>query len=393
MQLGRHHLTYCLNVHPGESWAETFETIRTRAMAVRDAVAPGERFGLGLRISALAAEELLAGAGALDALKQFLDDSNCYAFTINGFPFGQFHETAVKHNVYQPDWREQARVDYTLKLAEILAAILPEGVNGSISTVPCSYKTWITTDDDVRAMVANLCEVAAACDELLTRTGRCVTIALEPEPDCYLETTAEAIAFFTGPLRSMGLAYLAETCGLNADVAEAILRKQIGLCFDTSHQAVEFEEFAASINALQDAGITIAKFHLSSALEVSGEATDALEPFVEPVYLHQTKVRKPDGTVDSYADLPDALAAGSASADETWRVHFHMPLFWAGDGPLRSTQRLLAEAMDAILAVDCEHLEIETYTFGVLPEFLAASDLPVALAQEYRWVLAQLPPR
>ncbi len=247
MQLGSHHLTYCLNVHPGEGWAETFENIRTRAMAVREIVAPGERFGLGLRISALAADELLAETGAIEAFKQFLDDADCYAFTINGFPFGQFHETAVKHKVYQPDWREQARVAYTLKLAEILAAVLPEGVSGSISTVPCSYKAWIKTDDDMRAMVANVCDVAVACDELLARTGRCVTIALEPEPDCYLETTDDAIAFFTGPLREMGKAYLAETHSLDADAAEAILRKHIGLCFDTSHQAVEFEDLAASV--------------------------------------------------------------------------------------------------------------------------------------------------
>jgi sugar phosphate isomerase/epimerase len=393
MQVGRHHLTYCLNVHPGESWAETFENIRTRAMAVRDAIAPAERFGLGLRISAQAADELLAEPGGLETFRQFLDEANCYAFTINGFPFGQFHETAVKHKVYQPDWREQSRVDYTIKLAEILAALLPEGVNGSISTVPCSYKSWIETNDDVMAMVTNLCEVAVACDALLARTGRCITIALEPEPDCYLETTDEAIAFFTGPLRRLGLRYLAGRHSFDLDVAEAILRKHIGLCFDTSHQAVEFESFADSIAALQAAGVTIAKFHLSSALEVTGDATAGLESFVEPVYLHQTKVRNADGTVTSYPDLPDALAAGDRSADSTWRVHFHMPLFWAGDGVLRSTQPLLAEGMAAILAADCEHLEIETYTFGVLPEFLAASDLPAALAQEYRWVLAQLSAR
>ncbi len=393
MHLGSHHLTYCLNVHPGESWDETFANIRTHALAVRDAVAPSRRFGLGLRISAQAADELLTTPEAMDAFKQFLDAENCYAFTINGFPFGQFHETSVKHKVYQPDWREQARVDYTLKLVGILATLLPEGVSGSISTVPCSYKSWITTEADVRAMVENLCEVAVVCDRLLTRMGRHITIALEPEPDCYLETTADAIAFFAGPLREMGIAHLTERYGLDAEQAEAVLQKHIGLCFDTSHQAVEFEDLAASVNALVDAGVTIAKFHLSAALEVSGDATAALDSFVEPVYLHQTKVRSADGTVTSYPDLPDALAAGAIDEAETWRVHFHMPLFWAGDGVLRSTQALLADAMSAIIAAGCEHLEIETYTFGVLPEFMAATDLPAALAEEYRWVLAQMPTR
>ena len=137
MKLGNgNHLMYCLNIHPGESLEEVKSAIRQYAAAVKAAVCPGEPFALGLRLSRLAASELLPMA---DDFKAFLDDSGFYAVTINGFPYGQFHGRRVKEDVYLPDWTCPERTAYTLDLARILAKLLPEGEIGTISTVPCHY--------------------------------------------------------------------------------------------------------------------------------------------------------------------------------------------------------------------------------------------------------------
>ena len=386
------HLTYCLNVHPGESWAENVAAIRTFAIPVRNRVAPDKPFGLGLRLSALAAGQL-AEAAALSEFREFLDRENLYVFTINGFPYGQFHDTAVKDSVYAPDWRTAERRDYTIAMADVLAELLPEGVTGSISTVPGSYKPWIRGDDDVRRMVEMLCDTAARLAAIGRRSGREIVLALEPEPDCFIENTDEVIALFTGPLREHGCRYLADRHGLDqADAAQAIGR-HLGVCFDTSHLAVEFEDLAASLASLAAAGVRIGKVHLSAALEAraSDAARSQLRKFVDPVYLHQVKSRGASGEEVSYADLPDALEADTDQSSKTWRVHFHVPLFFEGLGELASTNSLLTgEFAAALRAGASEHVEIETYTFAVLPDELRADDLADSIAREYEWVMREL---
>ncbi len=384
------HLTYCLNVHPGESWAENFAAIRSDALRVRDRVSVGKPFGLGLRLSAQAADQLAAPA-AMAEFREFLAAENLYVFTINGFPYGQFHDTAVKTNVYAPDWRQEARRDYTIATADVLAELLPEGVTGSISTVPCSYKPWITGEADVRQMVEMLCDVVAHLAELHRSSGREIVIALEPEPDCYIENTGEVIAFFTGPLAKFGGAYLSEKLDVTADQAGQLIARHLGVCFDTSHLAVEFEDLPAAIDSLTRAGVRIAKVHISAALQAapSAAAREQLQEFCDPVYLHQVKARLADGQIASYADLPEALAAGE-SADE-WRVHFHVPLFFERLGELESTSRqLVGDFAAALRAGATEHVEIETYTFGVLPAGLRVADVADGIAREYEWVLAEL---
>lgn len=373
------HLTYCLNIHPGESWAENFQAIRDHALRVREAVRPGERFGLGLRLSHRAAGELLA-AGALADLRAFLDDHDLYAFTINGFPYGPFHGTAVKEDVYRPDWRTTERRDYTLGLIDILAALLPEGVPGSISTVPGAYKPWIRSDEDVQQMVRILTEAADHAKAVRDRTGRDITIALEPEPDCFIETTDEAIAFFTE--------------ALGADDAT---RRHLSVCLDTAHAAVEFEDPAEALVKLSAAGVGVGKVQLSAALRLAPteEALGQLGAFADPVYIHQVRLREPDGTEAAFADLPQALAeAGDRAPDAELRVHFHVPLFFEGAGGLASTGDLLTDGFwRRVAAADSAptaHLEIETYTFGVLPERLRLPDVADSIAREYRWVLERL---
>ena len=388
------HLTYCLNVHPGETWAENFAAIRDHAMRVRDAVAPREQFGLGLRLGRRSAEQL-AQPAALAELRQFLDDHGLYAFTINGFPYGRFHATTVKENVYRPDWRCPRRREYTNLLVSILAGLLPKGVTGSVSTVPCAYKPWIRTPADMLQLARMLGAAAAHAHQVRQETGKDICIALEPEPDCFLETTAEAIEFLTVALPD-GVRAVAHEIGLDPDDAAAMVARQIGVCLDTAHAAVEFEDPCEALATFSAALVRVGKVQLSSALRLAAtdDALARLEEFVDPVYMHQVKLRRPDGTIESHRDLPAAIAAARLARDAELceiRVHFHVPLFFTSDGPLASTSDLLGADFWRRLAGNSgvEHLEIETYTFDVLPPALRSTDVVESISHEYAWTLAQ----
>jgi len=388
------HLTYCLNIHPGETWEANFAAIRNHAMRVRDAVALREPFGLGLRLGGHAAEQLNK-PGPLSELRNFLDDHGLYAFTINGFPYGQFHGKAVKEDVYRPDWRSAQRREYTNTLIDILAALLPDGLAGSISTVPVAYKPWIRTPEDTLQVARMLGATAAYADEVRKDTGKDICIALEPEPDCFLETTGEAIEFLTATLPKTA-ATVADEIGLAPDDASEIVARNVGVCLDTAHSAVEFEDPAESLTRFAAAGVRVAKVQLSSALRLtaSAEAMDKLEAFVDPVYLHQVKLRRPGGEIESFADLPEAIVAAKSLGDGgqcELRVHFHVPLFFTEAGPLSSTSDLLGKDFWRHLSENSgiRQLEIETYTFDVLPKVLRSSDVVESIRREYEWVLAQ----
>jgi sugar phosphate isomerase/epimerase len=394
MQIPNHasaHLTYCLNVHPGEALGDVLAAIRGHAVPIRDLVAPGRRFGLGLRMAGAASLELEA-ADRMAELQALLADQNLYVFTINGFPFGAFHGARVKEQVYHPDWRTDERREYTCRLARQLAALLPEGLTGSISTVPGSYKAWIRSADDVAAMAGQLAATAAFLSRLHRETGREIHLGLEPEPDCFLETTAEATAFFREQLLPQGRVRVAGLLGCTPAAAEAVIRRHIGICFDTCHLALQFEDLAASLRQLVDAGIRISKMQISAAIQarwqpgVAGE----LRRFCDPVYLHQVKARV-DGQTVSRGDLADALASAAVQDGEEWRVHFHVPLYFVQDGLLASTaDQLTPEFFQAARAQGVAHFEIETYTFDVLPEALRRRGVDRSIADEYGWVSSRL---
>ena len=387
------HLTYCLSVHGGETWDEAFSAIRCHVPAIRRMLGRGEDFGLGLRLSGRAASELAAG-GRLAEFKRHLADHGLYVFTINGFPYGAFHGTRVKEHVYEPDWRRPERLDYTCLLSDILAGLLPEGVSGSISTVPGSYKAWVTSDRDVRDMARNLATCAAHMADVCIRTGREIHLGLEPEPDCFIETTAEAIAFFTGPLLREGTEWLQERTGCTRGEAEDALRRHVGLCVDTCHMAVGFESLADSLARLATARIRISKVQLSSALRVEGGAAARrrLGAFCDRVYLHQVKTRAGSGGMGAFPDLEPALEHGGDATDATeWRVHCHVPLYFDRDGELESTNAALTpDFFRALRGGATEHLEIETYTFNVLPKAIRDRGVCESVAEEYRWVLRRL---
>ena len=371
------HLTYCTNVHPGESLAEVREALATKVLAVKRRVSPNAPFGVGLRLSARAASELVDG-GALDELRRWLDDHGLYVFTVNGFPFGAFHQTRVKEAVYLPDWRSDERVAYSDRLALILGRLLPDGVEGSVSTVPGGLRGAVADVESRRAMASRLRRHVESLDRLWRETGRTIVLALEPEPGCFLERSDDVVAFFGDYL-----------FGGSDDEA---VRRHLGVCLDACHAAVEFEDAAESARRFRAAGIRIGKLQLSTALVVDfrgdEETLRALAPFAEDTYLHQVVERR-GGVLRRWLDLPDAIRDVDGDDERQWRIHFHVPLFRQQLGRFRNTQRELATLIAAIPDTGCRQLEVETYTWGVLPDGYRA-DVVGGIARELLWVKERL---
>ena len=388
------HLTYCLNVHPGETWDENLAAIRNYTLPIRDRLGLKGPFGLGLRLGHQAAKTL-RDKQRLQSFKSFLKEHDLYVFTINGFPYSDFHDVEVKQKVYAPDWREKARLDYTLSLAEILAGLLPENVSGSISTVPGSYKSWISSEDHKRDMIRNLMACVARFADIENKTGKHLHLGLEPEPDCFIETTGEVVAFMRGDLLPFGREYLAQWHGFNLSKAEKAIREHLGICFDTCHMSVQFEGIRQSIKMLRKEGIRLSKVQLSSALRVTDvkTKTERLKAFCDPVYLHQVKALSPKGDILGYSDLPEALSDDFMleQGGREWRIHFHVPLYFRGDKDFGSTSDELTpaffkEAVDA----RCDHFEIETYTFQVLPEAYRRKGIVESITDEYDYVFRRI---
>lgn len=380
MRFDSAHLAYCTNIHPAESWEETDRVLRGDVLAVRDELRRGgqlgadEPFAIGLRLSARAARELLDG-DRIDRFRGWLEEANTYVFTINGFPFGDFHGTRVKEKVFQPDWTDPRRVEYTMDLFRILARIAKPGTGASVSTLPGSHKSFAA---DEPVILRHLAEVAIWIDDLADKTGTDFHLGLEPEPLGHFENTVETLAFFER-LR-------------DAAPDRGAVERRIGVNYDACHFAIEFDSAAVSLDALRDAGIRISKIHLSSALALDPRdpaAIEAIRAFDEPTYFHQTLALTAGGAVRRFADLPEFLAADRTGLAEA-RVHFHIPLDAEPAPPLGSTIAHVEEVLKWRRAhpEECGHYEIETYTWGVLPAELRR---PVAeqIAGEYRWVLAR----
>jgi sugar phosphate isomerase/epimerase len=390
------HLTYCSNIHPGETWGEVRAQVGAHLPKVKAQLSPDGPFGIGLRLSADAAESLSEPA-ALEEFKSFLASEDLYVFTINGFPYGEFHGRPVKENVYLPDWRDEARLAYSNRLADLLAELLPDdpALDGSISTVPGAFKPEIKTDADVAAMAENLIRHAAYLWALRERTGRTVSLELEPEPCCFIETIDEAVDFFRNHLFSANaIAGMADRTGLSGAAAEAALRRHLGVCLDLCHAAVEFEDADEALAKLRDAGIRIGKMQISAGLRfarVDHETVDLLRPFNDAVYLHQVVERSGAGLA-RYVDLPEAFAAADGKqGDREWRVHFHVPIFLDDLGRFSTTQDFIRDMLARQRAAPfTRHLEVETYTWDVLPPEYRNVDVDAAIVRELQWVRAQL---
>ncbi len=380
-------LAYGMNVHPGGDAASTRDAIHDTVLPLRQRLGVEGPFGLAVRWSWAGIAELLRDPGGLGGLPDLLEAHDLHIFSGNAFVHGDFHGKPLKDEVYRPAWTELPRAAYTQAFATVLA-LLPSGAERlSLSTSPLSWKGWGGGADEQRTCARNLLGVLRGLHQTARNTGKHITLGIEPEPGCTLETTAELRAFFAGPLADV-----------LADAPE--LKAHIGVCYDVCHQAVEWEDVEANLAALAADGIAVAKLQASCALELpdptDADGRAALAAFDEPVYLHQVSARDEDGVVHVADDLGVVLDDPVWQARGPWRSHFHVPVFrHEGVGPLRTTQPDLERALRATARDGLtDHIEIETYTWDVLPDAERAAgsgfDLVEALAREYEWVLGIL---
>ncbi|WP_225839766.1 metabolite traffic protein EboE [Streptomyces sp. NK08204] len=337
------HLGYCTNVHAGEELPEIVGQLDTYAVTARRLLG-ADRLGVGLWLAAPVAAQLAADPAAVDRLRRDLDARGLEVVTCNGFPYRAFHAPVVKHAVYQPDWLTDERMAYTVDLARVLAGLLPDdAARGSVSTLPLAWRTpW--TARHRAAAGGRLAELADRLQAVHARTGRLIRVGFEPEPGCVLESTEQVAEGLSG-----------------------VDTRYLGVCLDLAHLACGWEEPGAALARLAGAGLPVVKVQVSAALEADDPeqagTSAALRGYAEPRFLHQTR----SAAGHAADDLADALDAGFPGP---WRVHYHVPLHAAPQPPLHATLDVLRDALAVLVGGDralCDHLEVETYTWNVLP--------------------------
>lgn len=364
------HLGYCSNVHQAEDLEGVIAQLATYAEPVREHLGL-DRLGIGLWLARGVVGELADDERALARLQRELRARGLETVTLNAFPYAGFHREVVKKDVYLPDWADEARLKYTLDCARVLAALLPDDVDhGSVSTLPLAWRTpWTPAcAEEARHALGRLTTGLAALEAW---TGRRIRVGFEPEPGCVVETTTQAV-------RELG--------GLDPD--------RLGICLDACHLAVQFEQPGEALRRLAEAGMPVVKLQASCAVEAADPADPAaraaLRRLAEPRFLHQTRTTS-DGEVVGVDDLPEALDGELPAGGGPWRVHFHAPLHTEPEAPLRTTADQLDQVLTGLLggtSAACDHIEVETYTWSVLPE--PPADLPGGIAAELAWARDRL---
>lgn len=401
MKLTSGHLTYCSNIYPGEHWDQHFSSLKQSFPIIKQEVSPDAPMGIGLRLSNLASLDLMVEKNLNDFL-EWLSENQAYVFTMNGFPFGGFHNTRVKDQVHAPDWTTRDRVDYTLRLFHILAELLPDGMDGGVSTSPLSYKPWFETKEDLtRAKdqaTENILAVAEQLYRIWQQSGIILHLDIEPEPDGLLESGREFIDWFETDLLTKGRALLSDKLSLSASETEDLIRQHICLCYDVCHFAIGYEPHATIIQELAEKNIQIGKIQISAALKSGLSLTydertsviNAFSKFNEATYLHQVVAKRDNGELIRYPDLPEAISDGDNAQVNEWRAHFHVPIFKEDFGLLKSTQADIVQVLQLFdKNLFTNHLEIETYTWDVLPDSLKLP-LNQSIIRELKWVKAIL---
>lgn len=391
------HLTYCTNIHAGESWQDHFAALKNNFPAIKEKLSPGNPMGIGLRLSNEASTALIKEEH-LSAFKVWLKDQDAYVFTMNGFPYGGFHHTVVKDQVHTPDWTTNDRVEYTLRLFSILSDLLPARMDGGVSTSPLSYRLWFNDPKALKEAreiaTKNIVRVIERLIQIHQSKGILLHLDLEPEPDGILESGAEFIEWFENDLLTAGVPVLTSNLNISDAQAEHLIKEHLRLCYDVCHFAVGYEDHQSTIDRLAGKGIKVGKIQISAALKagMDGPESKAAEikqnfaKFNEPVYLHQVVAKTNDNKLLRYPDLPEALEAKEDDLISEWRAHFHVPVFAETFGLLSSTQNEITEVLSIQKKQPfTNHLEVETYTWEVLPENLRIP-LTDSIIRELEWV-------
>jgi hypothetical protein len=392
---GLGHLTYSTLVHPADDWEQLWNSLITYLPKVKARVAGNKSFGVCIRLSAKTAETLVNNPAERDKLKKFLGDNDMYIYTANAFVYGHFKGAAVKEQVYEPDWRSEERTQYTINVADVLADVGSPDMPLSIQTAPLGFKPRVTGSDVVASYTDHVLRVVAHLVALQSRTGRIVQLALEPEPFCFLETTDETVDYFKRYLYAgAAVEKLAKLAQIPISEANEALRRHLGVVYDICHQAVEYENISESLQKLVDAGIPIFKLQEAAALhipEVTQAAVDTLKRYAKTIYLTQT-LEKRDGKINRFLNVDDAIAAFEKDpGPREWRTHIHVPVFLDDLGQFRTTRFAIEDALRFHKQKPLSRqLEIETYTWDMLPDSLKTGDIVDYVCREIDWVRGQL---
>ncbi|MCW7468108.1 metabolite traffic protein EboE [Leptospira kanakyensis] len=391
------HLTYCSNIHPGETWKDHFCQLKENLPNIRKKISPNAEMGLGLRLANEASVELL-NPKVLEEFQTWLKKEGYYVFLINGFPYGNFHGTTVKENVYNPDWATKERLEYTIRLFSILSKLLPLGMEGGVSTPPLSYQFFDSTNSDLNKRISlateNIINILIHLIQIQIETGKTLHLDIEPEPDGILGNVKLFVDWYLDLFLPLAIPKVKNQFGFSGEVAEEKIKNHIRICLDICHSAVSFEDNQAVVNLLLKNSIRVGRIQISSALKINfdhkiEEKLNLLSNFDEPTYLHQVVAKKPSSEIISYRDLPAALQS-KVEPNEEWRIHFHVPVFLDSYGLVSSTRKEILDLLELQKKnLFTNALEIETYTWGVLPKEL---QIPMAdsIVRELDWVLSVL---
>ena len=392
---GYGHLTYSTLVHPGDTWPEMKNSLVTYVPEVKKRFSPDAPMGVSLRLANASVEELLAKPEERTWLEKFLEDNNLYIFTVNAFPYGPFKGEIVKERVYEPDWTTEARTKYTMHIADILAEVTNQPVEPTIQTAPLAYRPKANTPEFLANFNENIYRVIAHLMNLEKRTGRRIKLAVEPEPYCFLETIPETVQWFNEKIYSLAAAErIAKLSGEPLSEVFGATRRYLGVVLDICHQSVAFESIADDIDQLSQAGIPIFKLQEAAALrvdQVDAEIVTELKKYTGTIYLSQTTELR-NGVITRYLNLEDAIAAWESDpGPREWRTHFHVPVFLQDLGPFQTTRSGIDDALRIHARIPLStHLEIETYTWDVLPEHLKTGDITEYVVRELEYVRDEL---
>jgi hypothetical protein len=392
---GYGHLTYSTLVHPGDTWPEMRASLETFVPDVKRRFSPDAPMGVSLRISNASAELLVNDPAERAWVRKFLDDNDLYVYTVNAFPFGPFKGQRVMEEVFEPDWTTEDRTRYTMNVATILTEITRPGVEPTIQSAPLAFRPKVVDDEYVSDFTDNLLRVVAFLMDLEGRTGRRVKLALEPEPFCFLETIEETVEYFDAHVYTIEAAIrVSELSGQPLAEVFGGLRRHLGVVFDICHQSVGFEDITEDLHLLMRAGIPIFKLQEAAALlvpNVTPEIVEELKKYTDTIYLSQTTELRA-GVLTRFLKLEDAIAAWESDpGPREWRTHFHVPVFLKDIGPFQTTRAGIDEALAVHARTPLStHLEIETYTWDVLPEHLKTGDITEYVVRELKYVRDEL---
>ena len=392
---GYGHLTYSMLVHPGDSWSDMKTSLTTYMPEVKKRFSPNAKMGVSFRMANATVQELLSNPDQRQWLKNYCLENDLYIFTVNAFPFGPFKGQEVKAEVYEPDWTTEARTQYTMNIANILAEVTASDVEPTIQSAPLAFRPKSQSAEYQDKFNENIYRVIAHLMKLEKETGRRVKLALEPEPFCFLETIPETVEWFKKKVYSLSAAErIVELSGQPLAEVFGAVRRYLGVVLDICHQSVQFEDIADDIKQLSEAGIPIYKLQEAAALmveNVTPEIVNELKKYTGTIYLSQTN-QLLSGNLTRFLNLEDAIAEWEKNpGPRQWRTHFHVPVFLKDLGAFQTTRG----GIDAALKVHARtpvstHLEIETYTWDVLPEHLKTGDIIEYVVRELEYVRDEL---